>query len=207
MRMAGLIVGLGNPGKEYDQTRHNMGFMAVDRFMDDARRFSSDACASVSGGKNGVKGKFLLWKCFLANARTSWLVAKPQTYMNLSGEAVRHICDFHSIAPDQILVVHDELDLPLGRIKFKSGGGLAGHNGLKSIAQHLGTRDFHRLRIGIGKPEHGDTVNYVLGRFSTAEQPVLKTVLDESVQGMVAFTEQGAEEAMRVINALSSIAR
>ncbi|GFM38373.1 aminoacyl-tRNA hydrolase [Desulfovibrio psychrotolerans] len=200
MQVAGLIVGLGNPGKEYDNTRHNMGFMAVDALMDDARRFQPDACTPLSSGKK----KYLLWKCFPGGLRTPWLIAKPQTYMNLSGDAVGHICGFYNLNPEQVLVVHDELDLPLGRMKFKTGGGLAGHNGLKSIAQHLGTRDFHRLRLGIGKPDHPNTASYVLSRFSPQEWTTVQRVMVGAVRGMLCFAEQGATQAIHMVNAFDA---
>lgn len=202
MQAAGLIVGLGNPGKEYESTRHNLGFMAVDHLMDDARRFNADACSALSVGKK----KYLLWKCFPGGLRTPWLIAKPQTYMNLSGEAVSHICSFFNLTPDQVLVVHDELDLPLGRMKFKTGGGLAGHNGLKSIAGHLGTKEFHRLRLGIGKPEHANTSGYVLSRFAPDETRRVQDVLDGAIRGMLAFIERGPEEAIRVVNSFDASA-
>lgn len=200
MHTAGLIVGLGNPGKEYENTRHNLGFMAVDSFMDDAVRFNADACTALSAGKK----KYLLWKCLPGGRRDAWLVAKPQTYMNLSGEAVAHICKFYDIPPDRVVVAHDELDLPLGRMKFKTGGGLAGHNGLKSIAQHLGTQEFHRLRLGIGKPEHGNTSGYVLAKFTQSENTTVRSVLDGAVRGLLAFIEQGAAEAVHVLNAFDA---
>ncbi len=202
MQVAGLIVGLGNPGKEYENTRHNLGFMAVDHLMDDARRFTADACTSLSTGK----GKYQLWKCLPGGLRSPWLVAKPQTYMNLSGEAVGHICNFYNLDAEQVLVVHDELDLPLGRMKFKTGGGLAGHNGLKSIAQHLGTRDFHRLRLGIGKPEHANTAGYVLSKFSGEEPRLVGDVLDGALRGMLAFIERGPADAIALVNAFGTAA-
>lgn len=200
MKFSGCIVGLGNPGSRYEDTRHNLGFMAVDYFMHDAGRFSADACSSLSLGKK----KYLLWKCFPAGLREPWLVLKPQTYMNLSGEAVAHACDFYNIPAERIVVVHDELDLPLGRMKFKTGGGLAGHNGLKSIAQHLGTKEFHRLRMGIGKPEHGSTADYVLTRFTRAEEPAVNAVLDGALQGLRTFIEAGATSAVQEVNSFDA---
>lgn len=201
MKPAGLIVGLGNPGKQYENTRHNFGFMAADAFMNDAARFRPDACSALSLGKK----KCLLWKCFPGGGMTPWLVAKPQTYMNLSGEAVGHICRTYDIEPDQVVVLHDELDLPLGKIRFKTGGGLAGHNGLKSIASHLSTRDFHRLRLGIGRPEHGDVSNYVLGTFHKDDKRIIDIVLDDAVRGLLHVVEQGAESAIQYVNSFSPV--
>ncbi|MDP1557390.1 MAG: aminoacyl-tRNA hydrolase [Nitrosomonas sp.] len=146
-----LIVGLGNPGKEYVGTRHNAGFEWVSRLAEELNvplkaelRFHG-LCAHVSQGGADL-----------------WLL-KPQTYMNASGRAVGALCNFYKILPDQILVVHDELDLPPGVSKLKLGGGLGGHNGLKDIAARLNTKDFWRLRIGIGHPgDRNAVVNYVL---------------------------------------------
>ncbi|MFR4117803.1 MAG: aminoacyl-tRNA hydrolase [Bilophila wadsworthia] len=152
MAVAGLIVGLGNPGKQYESTRHNMGFLFVDELLREAKNVSS---------MSGDKFRCELWKAALPGSPDQWLIAKPQTFMNLSGECVQPLAAWHRLLPENILVVHDELDIAPGRMKFKKGGGNAGHNGLKSITQRLGTPDFYRLRLGIGRSPHGgeDTVN------------------------------------------------
>lgn len=146
-----LIVGLGNPGPEHAATRHNAGFWWVDAFADAHRcAFRAEAKFHALAAKGVVDGRevFLL---------------KPQTFMNVSGRAVGAIAQFYKIAPSEMLVVHDELDLPPGIVKLKLGGGHGGHNGLKDIIAHLGSRDFWRLRIGIGHPgERADVSNYVL---------------------------------------------
>ena len=137
MAVAGLIVGLGNPGKQYESTRHNMGFLFVDELLREAKNVSS---------MSGDKFRCELWKAALPGSPDQWLIAKPQTFMNLSGECVQPLAAWHRLLPENILVVHDELDIAPGRMKFKKGGGNAGHNGLKSITQRLGTPDFYRLR-------------------------------------------------------------
>lgn len=197
MKIAGAIVGLGNPGKEYENTRHNLGFMVADYLLDDARRFNPDACTSLSIGKK----KYDVWKCKLGSSRDFWLIIKPMTYMNLSGEAVGHACKYYDIPPEMVVVAHDELDLPLGRMKFKIGGGHAGHNGLKSIEQHLGSRNFNRLRLGIGKPEHGSVSNYVLNRFTTNEMKDVDMILEGARKGIEAFISGGFDDALKSINA------
>ena len=166
-----LIAGLGNPGRKYAETRHNAGFAWVEAlaaqckasFKDEAR--FSGKTARVSNSAGGL-----------------WLVM-PQTFMNLSGQAVGSLAHFYKIEPNEILVVHDELDLPPGGAKIKFGGGVAGHNGLKDIAAHLGTRDFWRLRIGIGHPGHRDRVaDYVLERASRDEQVFMDDAIARSLE-------------------------
>jgi PTH1 family peptidyl-tRNA hydrolase len=151
-----LIVGLGNPGKKYDKTRHNIGFDCLDAF------------AKAADFDPWVDKKDL--KCLMASAQmgdTRVMLIKPTTFMNLSGEAVQAFVQFYKIAPEKLLVVHDELDIPFGQIRLRKGGSSAGHNGLKSIIQHLG-EDFGRVRIGVGpkEPEQMDSADFVLGKFS-----------------------------------------
>lgn len=165
-----LIVGLGNIGKEYEGTRHNIGFAAVDRFVAD-HDFS------------GWTDKKDL-KCHLATAQladTKVIVIKPTTFMNLSGEAVQAAVHFYKINPNNIVVVHDELDVPFGQIRTRVGGGSAGHNGIKSVTQHLGEQ-YGRVRIGIGPKTHDqmDSSDFVLARFSAAEQEQLKNLTREA---------------------------
>ena len=160
-----LVVGLGNPGPQYAETRHNIGWM----LLDDLPLF----------GNATWKSKF---KGVYAEAQLKgqkFYALKPQTFMNLSGECVRPFAAFYKINPSQILVIHDELDLSFGQIHFKMGGGLAGHNGLKSIAACLGTDQFARMRIGIGRPAHGDVSNWVLGPFGGDEGIQLPLLLQK----------------------------
>lgn len=164
--MSLLIVGLGNPGNEYSETRHNIGFMVLDSLLE----------SYGSNWKEKFKGEY--------SSFSDGYLLKPMTFMNLSGESVQKASKFFKVTPGLTLVIHDELDLPFGTIALKNGGGLAGHNGLKSIAQHYGTNDFLRLRIGIGRPEHGDVSNYVLSRFSSEDQVNLDKVINGSVDAI-----------------------
>lgn len=195
MNVAGLIVGLGNPGRRYENTRHNMGFLTVDALLREARGVTA---------LSGSKFRCDLWKAELRapGAAVPWLVAKPVTFMNLSGECVQPLAAWHRIGPDRILVIHDELDLPPGRMKFKKGGGNAGHNGLKSISERLGTPDFYRLRLGIGRSPHGgdDTINWVLGRFSPEEQAAFEQMLPTVLRVLDLFAAGDVEAATREAN-------
>lgn len=197
MNISGLIVGLGNPGREYELTRHNFGFLFADAVCQAAQDMVGGRCDTLTTGKK----KYELWRCDLIAGQDPWLVAKPMTFMNLSGEAVIAIASYYRIKPSQIVVVHDELSLPLGRMRFKLGGGNAGHNGLKSITQCLGTPDFYRLRLGIGRPEHeGPVTNWVLGRFAASDTKVLESVLDAGLEGLHTFAKQGLNAATMKIN-------
>ncbi len=159
-----LIVGLGNPGNEYDLTRHNIGFYTLDAFV--------SANSEMSGW---IDKKDL--KCQLSSGQlgqTRVIAIKPTTYMNLSGEAVQAVAGFYKIGPDHITVVHDELDIDFGQIRMRQGGSSAGHNGIKSVSKHIG-QDYGRIRIGIGpkRPAQIDSADFVLQKFSTAEQQEL----------------------------------
>lgn len=187
--MKGLIVGLGNPEPKYLETRHNIGFIVADELM---RRYMGQ---TLSGAK---------FKCELGKIRLAsddWLLAKPLTYMNLSGECVQPLAAWHRIEPEQILVIHDELDLIPGRMKMKKGGGNAGHNGLKSITQMLGTPEFWRLRIGIGRPPVGDTVGWVLGRLSPENRQTFETMLPTVLRCVEQFADGETVQATRTANA------
>jgi len=149
-----LVAGLGNPGREYERTRHNVGWLVVDEL---ARRHGGSFRSKFSGSLAEVR---------LDERRLALL--KPETYMNESGRSVRAAVQFFKVDPAALLVVHDDVDLKPGRLQVRLGGGLAGHNGLRSLAQHLGTQDFGRLRIGVGRPERGDprpVADYVLSPF------------------------------------------
>lgn len=194
MELGGLIAGLGNPGKEYAATRHNYGFMLVEAFLEECLRLGSVNKLS------GQKDPFHLWRCSLRGERMDWLVTTPLTFMNRSGEAVQRISAYYHIAPEQILVAHDELDIPLGRMKMKIGGGHAGHNGIRSIQQMLGTPDFYRLRLGIGKPAGHDSASYVLSRFSTEQQALLTETISAAVSGLLSFIKEGPRKAQQFFN-------
>lgn len=162
-----LLVGLGNPGTQYEKNRHNVGFMAVDAIQEQSSGFDvyrSKFQGKISEGRIGGVKIVLL---------------KPETYMNISGKSVLACAQFYKILPEKIIVFHDELDIPPADVRVKLGGGNAGHNGLKSIQQHMGTPDFWRVRIGIGRPEHkGDVSNFVLSDFSKAENAWVLPLLD-----------------------------
>jgi PTH1 family peptidyl-tRNA hydrolase len=184
-----LVVGLGNPGREYVGTRHNVGFDAIERLavrLGVTLRVGRDR-ASVAEARIGDRRVVL---------------AEPTTYMNESGAAVGALARRHGIEdPAKVVVVHDELDLPPGVVRVKVGGGLAGHNGLRSIASHLGTNDFLRVRIGVGKPpskDHG--ADHVLSRPTGDDKTTLDAAVEVAVEAVYAIVEDGAESAMRSTN-------
>jgi peptidyl-tRNA hydrolase, PTH1 family len=176
-----LIIALGNPGREYEHTRHNIAWNLIEE------------CPFFRNvtWKEKFKGLYSV----VEHGAHKIYVLKPQTFMNLSGESVRPMMDFFKIQKGDILVVHDELDLPFGTLGFKPGGGLAGHNGLKSIAQHLGDGEFSRLRLGIGRPEFGSVSNWVLSRFSPNEQAMLTDYFDVASQALECYIEKGFSKA------------
>jgi PTH1 family peptidyl-tRNA hydrolase len=178
-----LIVGLGNPGSKYQWTRHNAGFMVLDRFSQDAGIALTRKNFSGLYGEGTYQGERLL-------------LLKPQTFMNLSGRSVAAALNFHKIAIQDLIVIHDDLDIPFGRVKLKEEGGHAGHNGLRSLMQELGSGNFVRLRIGIGRPLHGDAADYVLSSFSGDELVNLPRVLDSVVELLKLAIEEGLCKAM-----------
>ena len=185
-----LIVGLGNPGKKYEKTRHNVGFMIVDEL-------ASMLDIAIEKKQNQA----LLGQGFMAGHKV--LLAKPQTYMNKSGEAVFELLNYYHDSIDDFIVVHDDLDLELGRIRFKLGGGTGGHNGLKSITQMLNSSDYSRLKIGIGRPPQMMKVeNYVLSEFTSLEKKVLPELIKEAVEGLKIWCSAGIEKAMNDFNGL-----
>lgn len=198
MELDGLFTGLGNPGPEYLHTRHNFGFMLADLLLEACRE--KGRCDALSGGK----GKYEAWKCSLpGKTGGTWLVVKPLTFMNRSGEAVLPLLRYYRIPLDRLVVAQDELDLPFGRLRIKFGGGSAGHKGIDSIAELAGCKDFYRLRLGIGKPAGYDTVSFVLGRFSAPENEQLAKVLDAALAGFLVFAREGLIPAERRINSFS----
>ena len=198
MELNGLFAGLGNPGSEYTHTRHNFGFILADTLIEECKRNGS--CDTLSGGK----GRYEAVRCkFPGKNSGTWLIVKPLTYMNRSGEAVLPLLRYYRIPLNRLLVAHDELDIPFGRLRIKSGGGSAGHKGVDSIADVAGSKDFHRLRLGIGKPAGYDTVSYVLGRFGTEENGCLPKILEAALKGIYAFDREGFTAAQRSINAFS----
>jgi len=196
MRYARIVVGLGNPGPKYADTRHNMGFMLVDRLLEAARQ------DGVIEKMNGKKFNAFLWRLRMPLLEGDWLAAKPLTFMNDSGRAVQPMLAWHNLKPDQLVVAHDEMDIPAGALRFKFGGGLAGHNGLTSIARHLGTNDFFRLRIGIGKPmRKDDTLNWVLGRPDETDRQKIMEIMPSALETIFIFNSNGPERATQFAHA------
>lgn len=185
-----LIVGLGNPGARYENTRHNVGFMVLDRWL------SAHPAAQWREQFGGEAADLSL-----GAARV--LLLKPQTFMNRSGQSVRKAAQFFKIPPAQVLIVHDEVDLALGEIRLKLGGGEAGHNGLRSVTSDLGTQDYARLRCGVGRapPEfRGDTADFVLQAPSPADRPQLETMISNAVQALEMVIRVGLDQAMNNVN-------
>jgi PTH1 family peptidyl-tRNA hydrolase len=183
-----LFVGLGNPTAQYERTRHNIGFRAIERFAAQYRIPLDGKKWNAIYGTGDVRGEKVV-------------LLMPQTYMNLSGEAAGPAMRFFKVALEDVVAVHDELDLPFGRLQLKKGGGSAGHNGLKSLTQHLGGPDYLRLRVGISRPPpKWDVANYVLANFSGAEESEMDDVLDRTVAGMELLIEKGVLAAMNAVN-------
>ena len=189
-----LVVGLGNPGSKYEGTRHNVGFMALDRLArQEGFLFRQQSKLHGLAAESGIGASRLR-------------LLMPQTYMNDSGRSIRAALDWFGFAPHQLLVLVDDMDLPLGRLRLRAQGSAGGHNGLRSAIQHLGTQEFPRLRIGIGAPAENPaerrarTVSHVLGPFSKAEQPCLNAVLDEVLDGLDRIQRLGLERAGNRLN-------
>lgn len=179
-----IIVGLGNPGRDYAETRHNVGFMVLDRL---ARRFGAE------------------WK--LDKARKGELAAgpgvlliKPQTFMNSSGECVGPIMRYYKFDPAQVLVIYDDISFPVGTMKLKAGGSAGGHNGMKSLIAHLGGEKFPRLRVGIGAPGQKEMVGHVLGKFAPDERPPLEECLAKAEEATVMMLKEGFQAAANKFN-------
>jgi PTH1 family peptidyl-tRNA hydrolase len=183
-----MVVGLGNPGRKYDGTRHNVGFMVLDRLaapegFESRPRFQAHT-AKLTGGE--------------------WLV-KPQTFMNLSGHSVAKLLAFHRWQPEQVLVVYDDVALPLGRLRFREKGSAGGHNGIKSLIERLGTDAFPRLKVGIGEAGDGAMTDHVLGRFSEAESEVLENTLASAVAAVQLALSQGFASAANRFNSSTAV--
>ena len=167
-----LIVGLGNPGKEYEKTRHNAGFLLIDRLCEKlGLKLDKNKCKALYGiyRHNGEK----------------IIIAKPQTYMNLSGNAVSSLMHFYGLGPEDLIVVHDDLALPVGKLRLRSQGSSGGQKGMASIINALGTSKIDRIRIGISNNKDIDTKDYVLGRFSKEDEAVLRDVLDKGADALI----------------------
>ncbi len=194
-----LIVGLGNPEPKYDRTRHNIGFAAIDSFskswfipLSEHRKFQGEY---GEGSFRGQKIRLL----------------KPLTYMNRSGQSIRAVVDWYKLDPRAVLVVYDDMDLPVGRIRLRHSGSAGGHNGMKSTIAHLGTQNFPRLRVGIGKPKHPTstpdqkTISHVLGKFSSSETQAMEKVFKLLIEAMEFYFKEGIDKTMSLYNARNCI--
>ncbi len=179
-----LVIGLGNPGRKYDQTRHNIGFATLDRM-------AADVGAEFAN--------HLKWKAHIAKHPLA-LLLKPQTFMNESGRAAGAALRFYKWKPEEVLVVYDDVSLPLGSLRFRMKGSAGGHNGMKSVIQHFGTDSFPRLKLGIGAPRSGEMVGHVLGKFSQDERPEVENALDAAVKAVQSALTDGVEAAANVHN-------
>ncbi len=182
-----VIVGLGNPGKKYANTRHNMGFITLDRF---AEKHNTTI--------EKVKFRSLVGELSLAGQKV--LLVKPQTFMNLSGEAVRDIAHFYKIDPKDLLVIYDDIDIPTGSVRIRSAGSAGTHNGMRSVVTQLGSDRFPRIRIGIGSDQKGDLVDFVIGGFRKEEVPLLEEAVDRAVDAIDCFIREGIDIAMNRYN-------
>ena len=183
-----LLVCLGNPGREYANTRHNIGFLAA------------DALEKRTGVKfNKLKYRALTGEVTLGGQRV--LVVKPQTYMNLSGEAVKLAGGFYKIPPERILVLYDDVSLPLGKLRIRASGSAGGHNGIKNIIAHLGTDAFPRIKVGVGAPQQEDgLVDWVIGSFTASERKVVDEAIDRALDAAACVIEHGVSEAQNRFN-------
>lgn len=188
MNITTLIVGLGNPGLRYRYTRHNVGFMVAQALAD----------------KLDVNLKRVKFRCQIGDGKLDGvplIIAKPLTYMNDSGSAVSSLLHYFKVPPERLLVIHDDLDLPLGVLRLRPGGGSAGQRGVQSITEKLGTNAFPRLRFGIGRPPgRMDPADYVLEKFGSSEQELLKMTLDQAISAALSFARDGLEKAMNQYN-------
>ncbi len=183
-----LIVGLGNPGERYAETRHNAGFMVIDHLARRLKVKKYEECCFSHLFRRNLGGQTVYF-------------AKPQTYMNLSGIAVKNLLFELNLLPEEILVVHDDLDLPLGTTKIKFGGSSAGQKGVENIIKELGTKNFYRLRIGIGRPkEKKKVVDYVLSPFSEEQKPVIRRAIEKAGECVIRAITEGIEPAMNFCN-------
>lgn len=184
-----ILVGLGNPGKQYESTRHNMGWLALDSLMEKENFKLS-------------KLRFKAWTGILEKNGNKILVMKPQTYMNLSGESVGEAARFYKIPADHVLVISDDVSLPAGKLRIRGGGSAGGHNGLKNIIQHLGTDRFPRIKVGVGSPRPGehDMVDWVMGKPMGEDRTAVEDALDRAGDAAKTLITEGIDRAMNRFN-------
>ena len=184
-----IVVGLGNPGGEYLHTRHNAGFLAIEHIC---KKYGARVTKSAHRG--------LVGEATIGGKRV--LLVKPQTFMNLSGECVRAALDFYKLTPEKLIVIYDDISLPVGRLRVRRDGSAGGHNGIKSIIQHLGTQTFPRIKIGVGEKPHPDydLASWVLSEFSAEDLKNLEATLPTACEGLEKMLQSDIEEAMQICN-------
>ena len=182
-----IIAGLGNPGKKYENTRHNIGFITIDSLA----------------SKHNITVDKLKFKALVGEGRISGqkvILVKPQTYMNLSGESVQEVMNFYKVDPQNLIVIYDDIDIDLGTLRIRKSGSAGTHNGMRSIVQHINSTDFPRIRIGMGGPSKGDLVDFVIGGMSKAESEVLKETVDNATEAIDCIIESGIDMSMNRFN-------
>lgn len=182
-----VIAGLGNPGKKYENTRHNMGFITIDQLAE----------------KHDIKIDKLKFKALVGEGRIAGqkvLLVKPQTYMNLSGESIRDVMNFYKLEPEKLIVIYDDIDIEAGTLRIRKFGSAGTHNGMKSVVYQLQSDRFPRIRVGIGSQKKGDLVNFVIGGFSKEEVPVLEEAISHAVLAVECIVEEGIDKAMNQYN-------
>lgn len=183
-----IIAGLGNPTKEYDKTRHNVGFAVIDQLADRYGIDVSERKHRAFCGKGVIEGQKVL-------------LVKPQTFMNLSGESLRSAMDYYKALPEELIVIYDDISLPPGQLRIRLKGSAGGHNGIKNIIAHLGTQEFPRIKVGVGeKSPRMDLKDYVLSRFSKGEQELMEEAFREAAQAVAMMISDGADRAMNHFN-------
>ena len=182
-----LIVGLGNPGREYEGTRHNCGFMVIDKLAEKL---------NVSVDQNKFKGLYVKFKYHGEDV----ILLKPQTYMNLSGESVSTLMQFFKIEIEDLLVIYDDLDMPVGKLRLRKTGSTGGHNGIKNIIAHLNSQDFKRIRVGIDRHKYMKVVDYVLSRFTKEETDAINQGIENAVNAIIDYLDHGFDYIMNRYN-------
>lgn len=182
-----VIAGLGNPGKKYENTRHNMGFITIDQLAE----------------KHNIKADKLKFKALVGEGRIAGqkvLLVKPQTYMNLSGESIREVMNFYKLEPENLIVIYDDIDIEAGTLRIRKFGSAGTHNGMKSVVYQLQSDRFPRIRLGIGSQKKGDLVDFVIGGFSKEEVPLLEEAVENAVLAVECIIEEGIDKAMNQYN-------
>lgn len=185
-----LVVGLGNPGKQYEGTRHNIGFEVIDYISD---KYNIEI--------NRVKFKGVCGEGFIEGKKA--ILLKPTTYMNLSGESIREVMNFYKLTEDEVIIVYDDISLPVGKLRIREKGSAGGHNGIKSTIQHMGTDKFPRIKVGVGQPSR-DLVSHVLGKFSNDEIEILRKVIPVCSESVAEIIRSSVKDSMNKFNGFST---